>query len=104
MSACCKMDLFKFKDKYGKELWVLKYYGNQGISGVIMSLPQLFFLQSQSEPVKIRNMKDLYMHTYKNDHRATIALENRVRHYYREKFYFYGFYPCIDASDQLQTE
>ena len=39
----------------------------------------LLSLQSQSDPVKVRHQKDVTLHTYKNDHRATVALENRVR-------------------------
>lgn len=32
----------------------------------------------QEEPTKIRNMKDLYMYTDKNDLKATIVIDNRV--------------------------
>ena len=32
----------------------------------------------QGEPEKIKNMKDLYMYTFKNEHRATIIIDNKV--------------------------
>lgn len=38
-----------------------------------------YTIDKAGEPEKIKNMKDLYMYTFKNEHRATIIIDNKSR-------------------------
>lgn len=81
MDEACPFRVEVYVERSGRREPKFKCTGIESLQKkeLVDEICQSVIEKSQSDPVKVRHQKDVTMHTYKNDHRATIALENRSR-------------------------